>query len=294
MKSSIRFLIACILALGLSGWLSIVSASAPGKLQSNTSSGITEYSSQSLGSFIHLKWPRGSLIFPESNDPNKADEVFLLNEVFTSQADRQALHQHLGVQLFAHKKYNQAKAQYLKALKFKPDIPVIHKNLGLIYFNSKNYKRAERAYRKALQLNPGYTPALAKLALSLAAQRKYISAERKFKQAIRAEPSKAEHYLNLGHFYYYLKKDYRGAKNSYKKALKLNSGLIKAKSNLRDIDRKFRKWKDQESTFESSWGSDFDYDSLKSTENLELAPSYPEEADIAGALDEESIQPPLF
>ncbi len=294
MKSSIRFLIGCILAFVLSGWLSIVSASTSGKFQSNPSSGIAEYSSQALGSSITLKWPRGSLIFPENNDPNKAEEVFLLNESFTSQSDLQSLHQHLGLQLFSRKKYKQAKVEYLKALKFKPNIPVIHKNLGLIYFNSKNYRRAERAYRKALQINPGYAPAIAKLALSLAAQKKYISAERKFKQAIQAEPSNADHYLNLGHFYYYLKKDYKGAKYSYKKALKLNSRLVKAKINLRDIELKFRKWKDKESDFENSWGSDFDYDNLKSTENSQSIPGYSEEADIAGALDEESTPSPLF
>jgi tetratricopeptide (TPR) repeat protein len=294
MKLSIKFLIGCILAFSISGWLSIVSASTSGKFQPNTSSGIVEYPSQASGSAISLKWPRGSLIFPENNDPNKANEVFLLNESFTSQSDLQSLHQHLGSQLFSRKKYSQAKAEYLKALKFKPNAPVIHKNLGLIYFNSKNYRRAERAYRKALQLNPGYTPAIAKLALSLAAQKKYISAERKFKQAIQAEPSNADHYLNLGHFYYYLKKDYKGAKNSYKKALKLNSRLVKARINLRNIELKFRKWKDKESDFENSWGSDFDYDNLKNTENSQRLPGYSEEADIAGALDEESIPSPLF
>jgi len=294
MRSSIKLLIGCTLAFSLSGWLSIVSASTSGKIQPNTSSGIVEYPSQASGSAISLKWPRGSLIFPENNDPNKANEVFLLNESFTSQSDLQSLHQHLGLQFFSRKKYSQAKAEYLKALKFKPNAPVIHKYLGLIYFNSKNYRLAERAYRKALQLNPGYTPAIAKLALSLAAQKKYISAERKFKQAIQAEPSNADHYLNLGHFYYYLKKDYRGAKNSYKKALKLNSRLVKAKVNLGNIELKFRKWKDKESDFENSWGSDFDYDSLKTTENSQSIPGYSEEADIAGALDEESIPSPLF
>lgn len=272
----------------------MVSASSSGKFQSNTSSGVEEYSYQTLGFSLSFKWPRGSLIFPENNDPNRSNEVFLLSEAFTPRPDLQPLYQHLGLQLFSRKKYNQAKVEYLKALKFKSNIPVIHKNLGLIYFNSKNYKRAERAYRKALQLNPGYTPALAKLALSLAAQKKYTSAEKKFKQAIQAEPSNADHYLNLGHFYYYLRKDYRGAKSSYRKALKLNSRLIKAKNNLRDINRKFRKWENQENNFESSWANDFAYDSLKSTENLPIAPSYPEDANIVGTLDEKGSQPPLF
>lgn len=297
MKSSIKFLIGFILAFALSGWLSLVFASqsfvsSSGKFQSNTS--ITEYSYKTLEPSILLKWPRGSLIFPKSNDPNQANEVFLLDETFTSPSELQSLHHHLGLQFFSRRKYNEAKVEYLKALKFKPDIPAIHKDLGLIYFNSKSYRRAERAYRKALQLEPGYTTALAKLALSLAAQKKYTLAERKFKQAIQAEPSNADHYLNLGHFYYYLKKNYRRAKSSYKKALKLNPQLIKAKYNLRDIDRRFRKGKDRESDFESSWGSDFDYDNLKSTENSRKKPSYPEEADIAGALDEENTQHPLF
>ena len=299
MKSSTKFFTGFILAFGLSGWLSLVSAfqpgvSASGKSQTNTSSEDMGYSYKPLGPSILLKWPRGSLIFPESNDPNKTHEVFLLSEAFTSQSELQSLHHHLGLQFFSRSKYNEAKMQYLKALKLKPNISSIHKNLGLIYFNSKKYKKAERVYRKVLQLDPGYITAMAKLALSLAAQKKYTLAERKFKQTIQAEPSNADHYLNLGHFYYYLKKNYRGAKNSYKKALKLNPRLIKAKNNLRDIGRKFRKSKDQESDFESSWGSDFDYDSLKNTDKPPSKPSYPEEADIAGAWDEENTQHPLF
>jgi len=299
MKSSISIYIGCILAFSLFIGLSRVSASqsvvfVASGFQSNHPTGITEYSKMTPGSSISLKWPRGSLIFPESNNPGKTDEVFLLNEAFTSQSELQSLHQHFGLQLFSRSKYSEAKEEYLKALKFKPDSPDVYKNLGLIYFNSKRYKSAEKAYRKALQLNPGYTPALAKLALSLAAQKKYTLAERKFKQAIQAEPSNAEHYLNLGHFYYYLKKNYKGAKSSYRRALKLNPRLAKAKNNLRDIDRKFRRWKDQESDFENSWGSDFDYDSSKSTENSKSAPGYPEEADIADAVEEENIQNPLF
>jgi tetratricopeptide (TPR) repeat protein len=299
MKSSIRFFTGFILAYGLSGWLSSVSASQPiisisGKSQPSTSFKVTEYADKTVGSSILLKWPQGSLIFPEDNDPNQVDEVFLLGEASTSQSELQPLYYHLGLQFFSRNKYNEAKAEYWKALKFKPNAPVIYKNLGLIYFNSRNYRRAERAYRKALQLDPGYTIAIAKLALSLAAQKKYTSAEIKFKQAIRAEPSNADHYLNLGHFYYYLKKNYRGAKYSYRKALKLNPRLIEAKNNLRDINRKYRKWKDLESNFENSWGSDFDYNSSKNTKNPKSKPDYSEKSDLTGTWKEENKQNPLF
>lgn len=290
MKAPIRFYTGCIVTFGLLSGYSLVSAS-----QSVTStSGITEYPHKIAVSSILLKWPRGSLIFPENNNPNKTDEVFLLNEAFTSESELQSLHQHLGLQLFSRSKHSEAKAEYLKALKFNPNSPDVYKNLGLMYFNTKSYKRAEKAYRKALQLDPGYTPALAKLALSLAAQKKYNLAERKFKQAIRSEPSNPDHHLNLGHFYYYLKKNYKGAKSSYQRALKLNPRLAKAKINLRDINRKFKKWKNQESNFENSWGSDIDYDNLKNKEKSRGALTYPEEADIAGTVEEENTQHPLF
>jgi tetratricopeptide (TPR) repeat protein len=297
MKPSIRFSRNFILAVALSGWIFLIFASpviASAKPQMRYSSEITKYSYKPSGPSILLKWPRGNLIFPESNDPDKTNEVFVINEDFASQSELQPLHHHMGLQFFSRNQYNKAKSEYLKALKLKPNSPAIYKNLGIIYFDSKKYRMAENFYRKALQLNPGYTTAIAKLALTLAAQKKYALAEKKFKQAIRAEPSNADHYLNLGHFYYYLKKNYRGAKISYKKALKLNPLLVKAKINLRDIDLKFRKWKDKESDFENYWGSDFDYDGLKSTENSQSPPGYPEESDIAGTRDDENTQRPLF
>jgi len=294
MKLSIRFFIGIVLTIGFSGTLSLASASQPTRSASGPSPEIPAYLNKSTEHSFLLKWPRGSLIFPESNDPNKTEEVFLLSEAFTSQPELQSLYYHLGSQLFSRKKYSEAKVEYLKALKFEHPSPAIYKNLGLIYFNTKSYRNAEKAYRKALQLDPEYTTAIAKLALSLAAQKKYSSAERKFKQEIRAEPTNADHHLNLGHFYYYLKKNYRGAKSSYRRALKLDPGLAKARKNLKEINRKFKKWKNQESDFENSWASDYDYDSTKKPNNPQGIPGYPEEADVTDTWDNENSPHPLF
>ena len=294
MKLSIRFFIGIALATVLPGTLSLVAASQSNHSSASTSFEIPEYLDNPIEPSIHLKWPRGSLIFPESNDPNKPDEVFLLSEAFTSQPELQSFYFHLGSQLFSRNKYSEAKKEYLKALKFEPPIPAIYKNLGLIYFNFKSYRSAEKAYLKALQLDPRYTVAIAKLALSLAAQKKYSSAERRFKQAIQAEPSNADHHLNLGHFYYYLKKNYRDAKYSYRRALKLNPGLVKARINLREINLKFKKWENQESDFENSWASDFDYDSTKKSNIPQGKPGYPGEADVADTWDDEQSPHPLF
>lgn len=299
MKKLFRILTAFILALALSGGLSL-SIASPWNIAAHT--GIvsqsfleaTEYTHKYLETSLALKWPSGSLIFPENNDPSKADEVFLLNEAFTSASELQFLHHHLGLQFFTRGQYREAKEEYQKALKFKASRPDIYKNLGVIYFNTRQFKDAEKAYQKALQLDPGYTSALGKLALSLAAQKKYSSAERKFKQAIRAEPSNPDHHLNLGHFYFYLKKNYRGAKQSYQKALQLNPQLTKAENNLREINRKFRKWKDRESDFENSWGNDFDYNNPKTKEHASGTPNYSEGAGIAGTWNEENQARPLF
>lgn len=241
-----------------------------------------------------LKWPRGKLIYPETNKPDKTSEVFLFGEALTSPEALASLYHHYGFQFFSRKKYGKAKEEYLKALKLQPDIPAIPKHLGLIYLKSKEYKNAEAAYRKALQLDPGYTTAMTKLGISLVGQKKYTLAERNFKRAIKADPSNANFHLNLGHFYFYLKNNFKGAKRSYQKALKLNPRLKEAKSNLRSIKKRFKKWKNQESNFKSSWGPDFDYDDSKNVDQLESPNRPPEEANISGVWEEQNTQRPLF
>jgi len=234
------------------------------------------------------------LIYPEIDQPEKINEVLLMDESFASAEEIYSLHRYYGFQLFLRKKYDEARKEYLKVLERDPDIAVIHKHLGVIYMESKDYKNAEAAYRKALSLDPGYTTGIAKLGLCLAAQKKYSRAEQKFKQAIKADPSNSNYHLDLGHFYYYLKKNYRGARHSYKKALKLNPRLESAKTNLKDIQKRFRKWKEQEINFKSSWGPDFDYDSSQNTNRWEDQQRTPEEDYISGALDEDNTQHPLF
>lgn len=243
---------------------------------------------------ILLKWPRGSLIYPETNKPDKISEVFLLGEALTSPEALASLYHHYGFQFFSRKKYGIAKKEYLKALKLQPDIPSIPKHLGLIYLKFKEYKHAEAAYRKALQFDPGYIMGMTKLGISLAGQKKYSLAERNFKRAIKADPYNANYHLNLGHFYFYLKNNFKGAKYFYKKALKLNPRLKEAKSNLRSIKKRFKKWKNQESDFKNSWGADFDYDDFKNADPLESPNRHPEEANISGAWEEQNTQRPLF
>jgi len=299
MKSSSIILSGLSLALWISLGSSLLFAAQRGvsggnEIQADPYPVPTDYSFLESNKSTLLKWPRGSLIYPEINQPEKRDEVLLVDETFASPEEIQSLHRYYGSQLFRRKKYDEARKEYLKVLERDPNISIIHKHLGVIYMKSKDYKKAEAAYRMALSLDPGYTTGIAKLGLCLAAQKKYSLAEQKFKQAIKADPSNANYHLDLGHFYYYLKKNYRGALYSYKKALKLNPRLKSAKLNLKDIQKRFRKWEEQESDFKNSWGPDFDFDGSKNTGRLDDQQRPPEEAHISGAPDKHNTQHPLF
>jgi tetratricopeptide (TPR) repeat protein len=287
MKSSIKIIIILNLAFSLTSWPAFGSTS-------QISHSGTEYPFESSTHAILLKWPRGSLIFPEINNPVKMDEVFLFEEFLTTGPELHILHHHYGFQFFSRKMFNQAKEEYLMALELQAGNTDILNRLGLIYLKSKDYREAETAYRKALQLDPSYTPAVAKLAICLTAQKKYSLAERKFKQAIKADPSNANYHLDLAHFYYYLKKNYRGALNSYRRALKLNPRLQEARNNMIDIKLKFKKWTTQESDFNNSWGSDFDYNGPANSKQAGNQLRSPEENNIAGTWEEQNTQRPLF
>ncbi len=299
MKSTIKILTGCVLAFGLSSSLSFASASQPNDhgssdIRISTPSKITKNSIVTIQPRALLKWPRGSLIFPEINSPEKINEVFLLSEINTPYSERYSLYYHYGSQFFSGKKYAEAKKNYLKALALQADITAIHKRLGFLFMNSKDFKGAEAAYQKILDLDPGYTPAIAQLGICFAAQKKYSLAETHLKQAVQRDPSNVNYHLNLGNFYYYLKRDYRGARNSYKRALRLNPRLTKVQNNLRDIDQKFSHSKAQEDSFENSWGSDSVHGSSNESDPAASPPRNQDGANITSIWEGEISERPLF
>jgi len=241
-----------------------------------------------------LKWPRGSLIFPEINSPEKINEVFLLDEYHTSYPDRYDLYWHFGSQFFSSKKYIKAKKYYLEASTIQADNPIINKRLGFLFMNSKDFKGAEAAYRKLLEIAPEYTPAIAQLGICLAAQKKYSLAEKYLKRAILREPTNVNYHLNLGNYYYFLRRNYRGARRSYHKALQLNPRLAEARKNLRDIDQIYKNSREQENSFENSWGSDSVSDSPNESGPATGASRSREGDNVTRSLEQGNVQRPLF
>ncbi len=256
-------------------WLSllVVSVSVPG-LASNGplknskalkgkgvqgSKGI-DYRFKPWGEHLLFKWPLGTLIFPETNDPDKGNEVFLLDHADEPGPQRTLLHRHYGYQLLQKKKF----------------------------------RKAEIEFRKGLKMAPRSAAILGQLGVALTAQKKYRTAERKFRLAIKMNPRNPEAHLNLGNFYYYFRKNYKKARVSYWRALKLNPRLRLARKNLRDINRKFKKWRIKEDKFEDSWtyDNDFDLNSYRDGTGHEMRPE--EEADKSKTRKEKGVYKPLF
>ena len=273
---------------------SFASAGPQTEDRSHNSSELADYSLFPAEAPSILKWTKGKLIYPLSNSPELTSDVFILSEIDTPAQELPLLYHHFGVQFSSRHQAEKAREEFDRALQLNPDIPYIHKRLGDMYLEARNYRRAEGAFRKTLKLDPGNGSALSNLGITLAAQKKYRVAEKSLKRAIQAEPDNPDFYVNLGHFYFYLKKNFKGARTSYRKALKLNPELREVKSNLRTADRKIKKWKNRENHFKKSWGVDFDYDDPANSEMLGVTPSDPEENNIAGSWEEQNTQRPLF
>jgi Flp pilus assembly protein TadD len=54
---------------------------------------------------------------------------------------------------------DQAMAEYIEALRLKPDLPTAHLNVALLYMKRGDAARARRHLEEALSIDPGYAPA---------------------------------------------------------------------------------------------------------------------------------------
>ena len=55
--------------------------------------------------------------------------------------------------------YDEAIADYNKAIKMKPDFAEAYNNLGYVYFTQTEYKLAIKEFEKAVKLKPNYVSA---------------------------------------------------------------------------------------------------------------------------------------
>lgn len=96
-------------------------------------------------------------------------------------------------------------------------------NLGWIYFQQGQYNQALAQYKKAMDIDPNYYPAYYNLGLAYMQVKKYDLAAETLKKAVTLEPKSGVAFLNLGISYTQLGK-YDEALKYLQQAYKFNSG----------------------------------------------------------------------
>lgn len=106
-----------------------------------------------------------------------------------------------------------------------PKSPANWVNLGWIYFQQGQYNQALAQYKRAMDLDPNYYPAYYNLGLAYMQVKKFDLAAETLKRAITLEPKSGTAFLNLGVSYNQLGK-YDEALKYLQQAYKFNSGSV--------------------------------------------------------------------
>jgi Flp pilus assembly protein TadD len=106
-------------------------------------------------------------------------------------------HNNLGSALGQQGKLNEAETEFREAIRLSPDFAEPHSNLGSVLLQQGNVAEAEKEYREAVRLNPGLAKAHDLLRSRLLQQGKLSEAEREYQEALRLNPDDAEAHRNL-------------------------------------------------------------------------------------------------
>ena len=137
----------------------------------------------------------------------------------------------LGFAYYAKGMFDKAIAHYEKALAINPDFAEAHNNLGFGYYKKAMYDKAIAHYEKALAINPDYAKAHYNLGQAYHAKGMYDAAIAEYAKALATHPDFAEAYHNLGSSYR-AKGMFDEAIAHYEKALAINPNLAAAYHNL--------------------------------------------------------------
>jgi tetratricopeptide (TPR) repeat protein len=153
-----------------------------------------------------------------------------LKNLLAIDPDDPHIHYNLGLTYAQLNQYNQARDEYLKALKQKENIPQIHQGLGDLYRQQHLYAKAIIEYQRALTLLPASVETRMRLASAYEGLGKMDMAIKEYQSALRLKTSPGM-YLDMGNIYYKLKQ-YNDAISSYQKALLLAPDMVKIYNNL--------------------------------------------------------------
>ena len=138
-------------------------------------------------------------------------------EALPTEADRQA--------------FNQAVAEFKKAMTARPDDWASHANLGNFYLERKQYQLAADSYELAFRLEPRAAAAMVNASMAYANLKRNEEAEKCLRRALRADPTNPGAHFNLGLLMAELGRPDQ-AEQSLRNALKFDPKMAAAAYNL--------------------------------------------------------------
>ncbi len=185
--------------------------------------------------------PENSGLRPIALDPSTArpalspearGDIFMARKMYREAADvyRQPLENpilanKIGIAFHQMTALSEAKRQYERAVRLKPDYSEAINNLGTIYYAQKNYRKAITHYKRALKVNPNSASIYSNLGTAYFARKKYDEAFDAYQKALSIDPEVFEHRSTQGvllqernvteraKFHYYLAKTYAKSGN---------------------------------------------------------------------------------
>jgi tetratricopeptide (TPR) repeat protein len=140
-------------------------------------------------------------------------------------------HNNLGEQYSKMGRFDDAIAEYEKALNILPAFETARNNLGTAYTEKGMLDEAIQEYKKAIGLNPGYVKAFYNLGVAYLRAGKLDDAIAAYQRVIAINPDYAESHHNLGIAYAQAGK-FENAIDSYRRALAIKSNYTRARTDL--------------------------------------------------------------
>jgi len=142
-----------------------------------------------------------------------------------------------GIEFYESKKLEEAKEEFISAVKFDANLTEAHFNLALVYEEMDVLDKAIVEYRKAVILDSGLLDAYINLGVIYNKQKKYSESKEAYERVLKISPNEPTAHFNLGILYaYYLKKPVNAILH-WKKYMKIKPGS----SNTAIIEKEIKK-----------------------------------------------------
>jgi eukaryotic-like serine/threonine-protein kinase len=125
-----------------------------------------------------------------------------LGEALRRDPDTGAVHRVAGLLRFREGSYEQAEAEYLRAIEIEPGNADGYRRLGLVYNKSNQLARALAAFLKAVELEPGYFRVYQDLGTYYSSQGNLNEAIPQFEKGVKLAPDEPDPHYALGTAYF--------------------------------------------------------------------------------------------